>query len=136
MLHRIGTNWRRWWIDKGFQEWLYHNICVWKETCCIIGTKCWGACEKEYPFMWELWREIFCDLNLPRLLGHTCKGWLGLLLSLCKTSWDLVGEWKGFMFQGYELKVIKCHNPTSELKKKKLEWVEEKAIGVSWRERS
>ncbi len=32
-----------------------------------------------------------------------------------------MGEWKGFMFQGYELKVIKCHNPTSGLKREKLD---------------
>jgi hypothetical protein len=33
MLHNIGTNWRKWWTNKGFQEQFDYGIWVgWKET--------------------------------------------------------------------------------------------------------
>ncbi len=74
-------------------------------------------------------KKIIVTWTSKGLLVHTYSWWLGLLLSLSKTSWDLVGAWKGFMCWGYELRISKCHNPTNGLRRKRLE---EKKTRVNW----
>ncbi len=41
MLYKVWNIWRRWWTDKGFQEWLDCGICDGKERWCIFGTEYW-----------------------------------------------------------------------------------------------
>jgi hypothetical protein len=88
MLHSVGTDWRKWWRNKGFRERFYHNNWIrwremlhyWDKVVVYVkrSTFSSGSFEKNWCVTWRT----------LGLLGHTCSGWFGLPLFLCTTFRD------------------------------------------------
>jgi hypothetical protein len=71
------------------------------EKCCIMGTKV-----VEYPFMWELWRELMCNLKDCGIVETYLQWaiWVAII-SMYKLLKCELWNWKEFILWGYELRL-------------------------------
>ncbi len=96
----------------------------WVERNVVLLGQSGGVCEKEYPFRWELWKELMCNLKNPGIVG-TYLQWAiwATIISLYKLLNNELWNWKYFILWGYELKLKNCHNSISGFKRE---------VGVNW----
>ncbi len=116
-MHSVGTYWRKWWRFERFSNRFFMGMGFGVERNATLLGYC-GFCvaRKKYPFLWELWRELICDQNNPKIVKIYSQWvvwvWFFFFPSLYNFPGLLCENWGGFHTLRLWVGNVNCHDLT------------------------